>query len=279
MLYHILSAESLFHALQCNCLEGQYYSGISLTRTKFLNFYVGERAGAFFKLELNQNLLSQDYKLKKTVFVSRTGVSFAGEQETHIDEPIKNLSKYLTKIILIKNKIEDLKNNDWFTTIGVRPINNFKNAPDIINYIYKKYKNIFYIQDGSTIFKDQNYVQNLYNYIKTVFVGYTFYYRGYDKIDYYLKEKAIPVDSYNKNINELVIGYNYYNLRLFKDKDYAMNKFKSIFNLNNKKLFTQNDYKLYVFEFKYIPADIKKDSKEYAIVNKGYLNDIDQINE
>lgn len=281
-LYHILNVESLFHNLKCNCIKGDHYNGVSLTRTKFLNGYVGERYGAFFKLELDYQKLKQDYKLKNTIFVSKTGVSFDDEKEVHINEPINNLSKYLTKIILIKNKVEYLKNNNWFSTIGIRPISGFKNAPEIIRFIYKKYRNIFYIQDESNIEKiNYKYILDLFNYIRTIFTGYAFYYRGYEKIydnpnfknlsSY--KERVIPLDNYNTNIDKLVIGYDYNNLRLFKNKKYSLIKSLKLDKINQK---FQN-YDLYCFQFTYIPQDIIKNDDKMVIIKQGYLEDADPV--
>jgi hypothetical protein len=266
-LYHILSADSLFFVLKNNSIKGHNYSNISLTYYPNMNNYLGERAGAFFKLELDANKLSADYQLKRVDFVSRTGIKFdEGEFEVQSQE-IKNIKKYITKIILIKEKVEDLKKYDWFSIIGINIKNSkFRNVPQMVSYIYKNFKKIFYIQENSKIIKDDKYIESLINSkLKKVYYGYAVYRKVYRKDKRgFSTEIYLPYDNKNKPIKQSVIGYDYENLHLH-------------LNIRDFKNLNTPENKFYIFRFEFQSQNIKQLKDRNVILNTGHLDWIEPL--
>ena len=64
-LYHVLNFIKLIYVANNNELKPYGVSqGLSFTRRKMLNHYIGERAATFCKFEINGNKLSENYKIE-----------------------------------------------------------------------------------------------------------------------------------------------------------------------------------------------------------------------
>ena len=172
-LYHLVDNTKLNYIIDNDVID-TYTAGdgkISTTRNLMLNGYLGDNVTTLFKLVLDWNKLEEDYDSKPFVYRSQTGVSFDSEEEQQIQtRSIDNVWKYVKCVVLIKEKVEKLKNSpidneptDWFTTIG----GNGGNLPTIIKDFKKKLddKGIpFYTQNGSVIEKDSIYIDSVINY-------------------------------------------------------------------------------------------------------------------
>jgi len=274
-LYHIVDFEKLFYILEKNKISSYKFSYISTTRDKNLNSYVGDNATSIFKLELDGKLLSQDYETKPFTYVSRTNISFDEEQEEQIQtHDIENAIKYIKKVILIKRRIEYLKDSGWFTTDGGNYKGKRKNIPELLKDVIgklRKYNIELYVQENGSIEKDDKYIESILNHpIKTIYHGYAYYQRGYEEFYHdrlkinVNKDLCKPLDKRNTIIDELVVGYNYENLWLLKETT----------NKNIKDIEIEKDYKLYGFNFTYKLNDIIYEDNEYVHLKKAKLDEL-----
>lgn len=108
IIYHLLTLEKLLFVLKNNKLESwNFYAGISTTRNKNLNNYVGSGVALFFKLELDGDKLTEKFKISPFSYTSSTGVSFQEYEEIIKTTKIDNIWKYVNKLIIIKDNIEN----------------------------------------------------------------------------------------------------------------------------------------------------------------------------
>ena len=220
-LYHILSVDSLKYVIDNDSITGHHYTtAISTTRNKMMNHYTGDRPSAFFKLELDGDKLSNDYKIKPYVFVSRgTNVRLDEWEEQVKTKKIKNAFKYIKKVIIIKNKmdralkgfdfldVEEQKPGYWFTTDAKGDMR----MQFFIKWLKEHSPAPIYIQDGSKVYQDDEYIDSLINqHVYKIDYAYAVYYRGKtEMIDgdiFSQKDALFPIDNRNKIIESPVMG-------------------------------------------------------------------------
>lgn len=281
-LYHIIDLEKLSFILNTNSLKSYKFSNISTTRNKMMNSYVGDTPTSFIKLQLDGESLSDNYKINPFAcsfteigsYGSRNRKHFKEYEEVIKTSEIKNIKKYVKKIIIIKHSVERLFDSGWFTSDGgFFPMNDKRrnNIPDIFKELIPKIKELFgdiWIQDGTIIKKDDEWLDSIINYpIEQIHHGYAQYMRGYKDVlknnRYNVsKDDIIPINKKNKAIEELVIGYNYDDLYLQKE-----NNFKIVDEIIP-------DYKLYTFNFIYTEENIVKMTNDNVHVKTARLNNI-----
>jgi hypothetical protein len=256
-LYHVLSIDSLKYVIENDSIKGHHYSfTISTTRNKMLNSYVGSRPDAFFKLELDGDKIAQNYKIKPFVYRSATGVRLEEQEEQVKTREIKPASKYITKVIIMKGKMENArlgwrpwevdvdekKPSVWFTS----DVKAEKSMQGFIKWLKENSPAPIYIQDGSKIYQDDEYLDLIINEpVYQIDYGYTFYYRGRTKPinnDIFTQKEALfPLDERNETIVNPVVGYNYENLWLMT-KEEAISKMEEY---SNKDMFNQYEERTY----------------------------------
>ena len=191
-LYHILDINKLYFVLKNNEIKSLNFHYISTTRNKMMNGYLGDNYSSIFKLELDGQKLSDNYKIKS--YQDSGWVINSNDDRTHFyheeweeqiqTNKIKNAKKYIIKIILIKSRIEKMKDSSWFENHFSENGRKEKwmNLPDILKDIIDKYKIEFWVQDGSIIKKDDDYINSIINYkVRNIYHGFTLYWRGYKK--------------------------------------------------------------------------------------------------
>lgn len=282
-LYHIIDFEKLFYILNNNVISSYKFSNISFTRDKMMNGYLGDSPTSIFKLEIDGDKISQNYKVNPFSFISNTNIRFDEREEQVKTREIKNAFKYIKKIILIKKRVEYLKNeSSWFTSDGGYFKSDRTPMQLILKSIYELIKEKgfdLYIQDGTVIKKEDDYILSLINSpIVKIPNAYGYYYRGHEKMDDkefgHYKEVTIPLDSRNEEIKELVIGWDYQNIWLLKNKPNSEPKEKIDFD---KKKYV--DMKLYIFDFIYENQDILKEDGDYVLIDSGKLKHIYMLND
>lgn len=273
-LYHLVDIQKIFYILKNNILKSYYFSNISTTRDKMLNGYVGDSPTTLFKLELDGKKLSQKYKIKPFSYKSKTNIYFDESEEQIQTNKISDVFKYVNKIILIKKRVEALKNSGWFNTDGgvvrgrIERYSLPKILKEIVTLINKKGFDL-YVQEGSVIKKDSEYINSILNYpIEKIHHGYIYYTKEEKEEPVYSKNlnknlnvvKTIyhPIDVKNETIKgDVVVGYKYNNLWLIKDR-----------------IQPENDI-LFEFDYVYQPENIIKQDEEYFLVKQAKLNMID----
>jgi len=168
-LYHLTNIDGLKHILDKNILEALNYAYIvSFTRNKMLNFYTGDKGGTLFKLIVDGDKLSNIYKIQPYQYWSDTGVKLE-EFEEAVKGPIKNISKYITGIIFLKDifldryyKV-DFKNTDYdpneLFMYGKNEKYTYGDLADILKKCNKNFG--LYIQSGSIIKKDDKWFKEM----------------------------------------------------------------------------------------------------------------------
>jgi len=264
-LYHILDFKKLKYVFENNhfkpyrAANGAY---ISFTRNKMMNSYLGDNTTSFFKLELDGEKLSNNHKIKPFSYISATNVRFQEWEEivkTNKGGLITNIDKYVTKLIIIKSKIESLMEvhswsrsdtpSDYFTTAGTRN----GTMPEIFKYVVENSPFDIYVQEGSVIKKDDEYIKSIINYdLHKVEFKYDIWYRGN------IKQKRTTfgstdalVDSEGNVYPNWVVGHTYNNIEL-KDKDELdINQEPKEFKGGN---FIEGEkYKPYILKFRKTP--------------------------
>ncbi len=280
-LYHIFDLKKCHHILKTNSIESYKFLNISTTREKTLNSYLGDSPISIFKLELDGDKLSNKYKIKPYAYPSteigvngeRTPIRLEEFEEVILSNQIKNIDQYVKKFIIIKSRVERMKNTGWFDSDGgyfededLKRIT----LPDFLKKNLTKIKELFgdiYIQDGVKIIKDDKWLDSIINHpIKQINHGYCIYWRGYKKnpqFKYGIVDDIQPLDIKNKIIDQLVIGWDYDNLHLYKS---------NIFENLPK---ARNNYDLYLFDFEYETKDIINETDDIIYVKNGYLCNID----
>lgn len=151
ILYHLLNFDQMKFMIENNKLKSQnFFNGISFTRDKTLNNYIGSRPIVVFKIEVDGNKLSNKYKIEPFQYISSTNVIFSEFEEIVRTTEIKDIFKYINKIIFIANNIErDIKYmSNWIRKTNINIL---------LNKI--KFKIPFYVQVNNKFVKDYNYLK------------------------------------------------------------------------------------------------------------------------
>jgi len=245
-----------------------------------MNGYLGDSPVSIFKLELDAEKLSQNYKIKPFAESyteigsgqSRTRKKFEEFEEQIQTNEIKNVDKYVNKLIIIKDKIERMKDWGWFDSDGGRFKNGRISIPEFFREYLPKVKFQIYIQEGSTIKKDDEWIESIKNYqLKQIYHGYALAYKDQKRVkdegkkyEYYLDDIKF-IDKRNKIVitkeNNLTLGYVYENLHLKKDKN----------KLVNENILDEKETMLRLFDFKYKIEDIISTNGDDVYVKKGKL--------
>ena len=280
-LYHLFDLNKCEYILETNSIKSYNFSNISTTRNKNMNHYVSDSPVTIFKLELDGDEISNNYKTtpfafpstELGVYGSKKSIRFEEFEEVIKINKIQNINKYTKKFIIIKDRVERLKKSGWFDSDG----GNFNGVrmtiPDYFKIFIPKIKEMFgeiYIQDGIKIIKNNEWIDSIINFnVKKINHGYCLYWKGYKKIKIgeYLTmiEDIYPLDKKNKNIDQLVIGWNYSNIYLSKNKDFG----KLPDEISN--------YDLYIFDFEYEIDNVIFENEKYVSVSSGYLCDTNII--
>lgn len=217
ILYHVLDTKKFKYVMETNSIKS-YLAGngrISLTRDKMFNSYIGDSPLSILKLEIDGSRLKQKYRIKPFSYKANNGSRFDEREEQVQTNLIKPVFPYITKVILIKRNIDRLIKkryseddvSDYITSVGTRN--------GTINDIVKEIKSLteshgfeLYVQDGSVITKNDEYIDSLINHpIEHIEIQYAPAKRGYMKIDgqkYGVKDTLVDIDG---NIyNDFYIG-------------------------------------------------------------------------
>ena len=143
-LYHIFDLEKCDFILKTNSLQSYKFGNISTTRNKNMNGYIGDSPISIFKLELDGDKITNNYKVRPFQFSSteigyggsRTPIKLEEYEETIKTNNLSNLSKYVNKFIIIKSSVEIMKNCGWFDSIS--------NMVKIIISIYQNFSNYIF---------------------------------------------------------------------------------------------------------------------------------------
>ena len=271
-LYHIIDMEKLEFILTNDYLKPKhFFGGISTTRNKMMNGYTGDSPVSIFKLELDTGKLSYNYKIVPFSDTT-TEIGYGGSRKTvHFDEreeliktkKLNNISKYITKLIIIKRRVERLKDSGWFDSDGGNYKGQRMTIPEYFKKFIKDCKLPIYVQDGTKIIKDDKWVESIINYpIKQINHGYIFYRkedRPHPKLKYGWQEIFVSLDKINNEMSDIVVGYEYENLYLFKD-------IEQIIPLKGQ----------YTFDYEYELEDIIEENNKYIKVSKAKLAHIDK---
>lgn len=158
-LYHLTGFKGLKHIVQTNALEAFISStGISVTRDKNLNSFLGAPFVLPFKLELNGEKLSNTFKMDPFLYKNLEGVPLREEHEERIKVgKISNIWKYTKKLIFIAKNIKKSQ-----SALRYLDIDKFRT-----NYLPAiAAKGIpFYVQHGTRIMKDDTFLKE-YKFIE-----------------------------------------------------------------------------------------------------------------
>jgi len=254
-LYHLVDINKLNYILNTNTIKSYKFSNISLTRNKMLNYYLGDVSTTIFKLVIDADKLSDKYKIKPFRYKSQTNIWFSEYEESVITNKIDNAFNYIKKIVLIKEKVEELKKSifdeldvsDWFTTIGGYDGNLPKLIKEIQISLKEKYNQDIYIQDNTKIIKDDDYLNYIINYpLKEINTKIFIAYRGTVKgeREYSIKDYLVDSDG-NILSNELIIGETIKLSKNIKNIKNAKNLYKKEFEKKFFKQFSEPDIKYY----------------------------------
>jgi hypothetical protein len=273
-LYHVFDIEKCIYIINRNKLSSYHFSNISTTRNKLLNGYIGSGPTSIFKLELNGDEISNNYKIKPFQYQSYVGterkpVKLHEFEEVILTNEIVNINKYVKKFIIIKDNIENgLKNSGWFDSDGGNVNDKHKNIPDFLKEYLPKIKQLFgdiWIQEGSIIKKDDKWLEKIINYpIKKTYHGYALCWRGEKRVKSnnfdgeIIKDDIQFLDNRNENLDTLVIGKEYENIYLNKSKKIKLPK-------------SRENYDLFLFDFEYKLKNVIKKTETYIFVSKGKL--------
>lgn len=227
-LYHILNFDKLKYLLKNNKLtpfKAANGSSISLNRDKMMNGYLGDGPVTFFKLEIDANKLSNHYKIRPFSYKSQNQEHFDEREEMVITKNgIVDVDKYITKLIIIKSSLESLMKggrgggpSDFYT--NVRDFSN--TIPGIIKYVYENSPFDLYVQDGSVIKKDDDYIKSIIDYkLVNIDLRYDIWFRGYFKSDRFKYGQIdTMVDNLNNKYQNWFIGQIFKDLSLSDNKD------------------------------------------------------------
>lgn len=217
-VYHVLDLEKLEYVLKHNSIKTyHFHEGISTTRNRYMNNYVGAGVTSWFKFQMDYSKLNQSYKNKKFVYVSRTNVKFTGEEEQLFQtSEITPAFDYIEKVILIKPNLErsmkyfndDERLSDWMSNAPTPE----RKIPHIIKHIVQelqKYNCPLYVQEENGVIKrDDDYLNHIINHpLQDETFKYAYIYRKYERIREYNRDVFYCPKI--KKMHETVIGHEY----------------------------------------------------------------------
>lgn len=284
-LYHIIDLNKLAFIIDNNVLKSYHFSKISTTRNKMMNGYTGDSPVSIFKLELDAEKLSQNYKIKPFAekyteigLDSRKIKRFQEWEEQIQTNEIKNIDRYVKKLIIIKSNVERLKDSGWFDTDGGNFRGQRMTFPEYFRTYLPKVKFPIYVQEGAVIKKDDEWIDSIKNYeLKIINHAYALAYKGCRRVkdEYYCVDHVNFVDDKNKielkRGDSLVIGYKYNDLYLSKDLDKIKKQMLELdYELEDTEEF--RGMELRILDFIYESEDVIKESNEFVYVNKAKLD-------
>jgi len=288
-LYHIIDLEKLAFIIKHNMIKNYKFAKISTTRNKMMNGYLGDSPVSIFKLELDAEKLSQNYKIKpfaETYTEVGSGEhrlkKFQEWEEQIQTNEIKDIDKYVNKLIIIKDKIEGMKDWGWFDTDGGHFQSGRISIPEYFRKFLPKVKFPIYVQEGSVIKKDDEWIESIKNHeLKEIHHGYALAYKGQIKMEkkenwkypYYLDHIEF-IDNRNEikvtRGENLTIGYDYDNLHLLKDKESTIEMCENYdFELEDKGKI--DSMVLRLFDFEYEVDDVIDEDNNSVHVKKACL--------
>ena len=262
-LYHILDYNKLLYVLENNKITS-YKAGrgrISLTRNKMMNSYLGDGPQAMFKLVIDGDKLSNNYKIKPYRFFSMNGMGFEEFEEQVQSKKIENAFKYIKSVVLIKKRTESLMRYPWMKKNQVSDyltsIMGDNNLPNMIGNIKNKLKehNIdFLVQEDTVINTNDKYIDFIINHpIKKIETKQIVLYRG--RLP---KERQFAYDDSVLDLNgkiisrDLVIGNLYLDLEKMSYIEINNGNKEKIKQKIKPKIFDSSDDKAipYIFEIR-----------------------------
>lgn len=159
-LYHLTNLDGMEFIIRDNKLRRGSYLGISFSRDKMLNFYIGSPPRTYFKLIIDGNKLSNKYKIEPYQYhTDNDDISFRQEAEELVRaSEITNVDKYIKGVAFIyRNFKNDEKEYEKSNDNSLLYYGNFKvfiksDLPDLLKRIKEKYG--LYVQLGTQIKKD-----------------------------------------------------------------------------------------------------------------------------
>ena len=271
-LYHILDYEKLLFVLNNNVIKS-YKAGngrISTTRDKMLNSYLGGSPQSIFKLVLDGKKLSEKYKIKPFRYFSKNGQSFQEYEEQIQSREIKNVFKYIKKVVLMKQRTKNLMTypwsktgevSDYLTSIGASN----GTLPDMIKTIKDKLDKLnidFVVQDKTKIEFNDEFINYIINYpIKKVKTKNIIMYRGgiQGEREFSYKDSAVDLNGEVVTDN-LVVG----NMINYEDKKYIEINGDNKKELKNK--YKPTNFSIYKRKFKpYVFSIRQLDNKKWKL--------------
>jgi len=218
-LWHILNFDKLKYIIENNHMtpyRGADSHAISFTTDSSMTGYLGDKYDYFFKLEFDKEKLSEDYEIVPFIFKSKTGIGFEHEKEERVilkdKSHLTDVDKYITKLIVIKPKIDKLLSNTHHRDGEVSDYLSDKMKPNIqttFKWIMENSPYPIYIQDGEKIYKDDNWLKEITELpVKKIHYMYDIVWRGDVKTN--LGKYNVMVDTFitknNKTMDDVVIG-------------------------------------------------------------------------
>ena len=160
-LYHLTNLTGLNGILRSNSIKSSnLYDGVSFTRDKMLNSYKSRNRNLFFKLLIDGNKLSENFKINPNQYIQENGrILFESEEFIKIKE-LKDLNKYLLGIAFVydnwKPFEQKFKDSDLDEIIVEDRDIKYKKK-DILSIIKKIPPEYLLLQRGSSIKKDTNW--------------------------------------------------------------------------------------------------------------------------
>lgn len=198
--------------------------------------YLGDNSSSVFKLVIDGDMLSNKYKIKPFRFKSNNNQYFDEYEEQVQTNKIDNILKYTNRIVIDKKRVLNLMYcfgilSDWFSTEGTR----YGNFPNILKLIKDKIEKVgleLYVQDGSVIKRDDEWIDSIINFkLKEIKKRYFIILRKRIKTGKYSSKDSLVDFDDNVIIDKLVIGYN---IEINPDKINAI-ELKSKVDLNKYK--------------------------------------------
>ena len=165
-LYHLTNLTGMTGILKSNSLKkSNLYDGISFTRNKMLNFYKSRNKNLFFKLIIDGDKLSENYKIHPKQYITQKGIPLFESEEFIESNEIKNISKYITGVAFVANNWELYNDNflrldnDQYIVEDNEKAFKKQDILNIMKVINSKYN--LMVQTGSTIKKNDNWFKEM----------------------------------------------------------------------------------------------------------------------
>lgn len=175
-IYHLMATDKAFYNFTTDSIKVRTYNYISFTRDINLNSYMGDGGTILIKIELNNELLSDKYRIEPYRYRNGFGVYFDEFEERVVKtKTIENLHKYISKIILLEDKIDkEIKYKGKYVNylLDSRNEYNIISFLQLVNDYSKKYDIDIYLQDTSKrnrfFTKNDNYIKETLDKIELV---------------------------------------------------------------------------------------------------------------